>query len=436
MNYIRHIRKEYLLDELSRFVSSKSGLIKTTFFLDEQNTFLQVPNARSIDSKGFHHGFGLDLDVTTAMIKSLAEALERYALSCGRVNGALLHKKSAEDLLSLCYSCFYPDYDVYEDFVYKNPRFVRMTPKLKTDWLAVRRFSDNKMIWLQAGFMYCFHSPNNILKLPTSNGMSCSFFDSAVEDSILELVERDTFLYMWLSKSPGEEILFDRVHYPPLKELLELLDCKRKQIKVIYKYTDTRIPCIFVIFKGQKRYNEAAFFITGSADFDIERGCYRALLEFTAIYNVFFTTLTLHTNKAKKIREAGSDFIIKSFGDRMDFYIMYENFHKCGFLFNVSGYKNLSELSGKWKGDVGDGKEELLRSLLKGKDIFIADVTPKEMEKSEARVVRSYSPDLLDLEAGENFLYNSFFKKKRIDEIDKMFNKETKFLNSDPHCYP
>ena len=115
---------------------------------------------------------------------------------------------------------------------------------------------------------------------------------------------------------------------------------------------------------------------------------------------------------------------------------MYENFRKCEFLFDVSGYKHLSELSEKWKGERRDKKEELLRSLLKDKDIFIVDVTPKEMEKSDVRVVRAYSPDLLDLEAGEHLLYNSFFKRKRIDIVDKMFNKKTKILNPDPHCYP
>ena len=218
MDPIKHIRKEYLLDELSKFVSSKSGIIRTTYFTTEQYNPLYVPSAISITGNA-RYGYGYDLDITAAMTKSLAEALERYNLRCDKMNGVFLHKKSAEDLKSMGYSCFYPDYDVYEDFVYKNPRFVRMSPKLKTDWVAARRFSDNKMIWLPAEFMYCFYLSNHILKLPTSNGMACSFFDSAVENSILELVERDTFLYMWLAKSPGEEILFDKIHYQPLKEL-------------------------------------------------------------------------------------------------------------------------------------------------------------------------------------------------------------------------
>ena len=56
------------------------------------------------------------------------------------------------------------------------------------------------------------------------------------------------FLYMWFAKSPGEEIIFDEVHYEPLKQLLYIIGYKMKRIKVIYKYTDTKIPCLFVSF--------------------------------------------------------------------------------------------------------------------------------------------------------------------------------------------
>ena len=438
MNHVRHIRKEYLLDELSRFVSSRSGIIQATYFIREKNSFLQIPNAISeamMAETGI--GYGLDLDAPTAMIKSLAETVERYAL-VQKANSAVLYNKSMKDLKSMGYSCFYPDYDMYEDFVYKNSRFIRMTPALKTDWVATGRFSDDKMIWLPISFMYCVYSPNKIFKFPNTNGMSCSFFDSAVEDSILELIERDTFLYMWLAKNPGEEILFDKIRYQPLAELLDILDFKRKQIKVIYKRTDIQIPCIFVIFKGKRKYNEAAFSIAGSADFDIERGCYRALLEFASFYNTFSVSLALHKKKYeeiyKKIKISKNDFKIKNFFDRTVFYTMYENFSKCEFLFNVKGYKKLSELFERWSRYKGN-KKAMLRSCLRDKEVFILDVTPKEVEGSDVRVVRSYSPDLLDLEAGENLLYSSVFKRRRVDMIDRMFNKRTKTLNTDPHCY-
>lgn len=436
MNHIRHIRKEYLLDELSRFVSSKSGIIQTTYFISEKNTFVHVPMANSI-TKNSDIGFGVDLDPTVAMIKSLAEALERYVLRHKKISEAILYNKSMEELKSMGYSCFCPDYDVYTDFVYKNSYFKKMSPVLKTHWMATKRFSDNQMMWLPASFMYCFSKlSGNILKMPTSNGMSCSFFDSAVEDSILELIERDTFLYMWLSKKPGEEILFDKISYQPLIDLLDAIEGKRKQIKFIYKYTDTKIPSIYVIFKGKKKYNEAAFFISGSADFDIERGCYRALLEFISIYNEFFRSSRMFKNKTERIKSLKDDFMIKTFFDRTAFYTLYENFNKCEFLFDVSGYKKLSELSKEWSGKVGEGKEELLKNCLTGKNIFIADVTPKEVKKTNARIVRSYSPDLLDLDAGEDILYSTTFKKKRIDLLDKMFKRKTISLNSDPHCYP
>jgi len=37
MDSIADIRKEYLLDEMSRFVSSRSGIIQSTNFAKEQN---------------------------------------------------------------------------------------------------------------------------------------------------------------------------------------------------------------------------------------------------------------------------------------------------------------------------------------------------------------------------------------------------------------
>ena len=288
MDRIKYIKKEYLLDELSQFVSSKFGVIQATYFREDQNNLIPYPEARSMHENKKGIGIGPDIDVTAAMVKSLAKALERYTLIYARANGNILCNKSVEDMKSMGHPCFYLDHDVYEDFVYENnPYLKRMTSDLKIDWTAVRSFSNDVLIWLPASYVHASYQNlwAHILKRPSSNGMSCSFLDSAVEEAILELIERDTFLYMWLAKSPGEEILFDRVDYEPLKKLIDKIGSKMSQIKVIYKYTDTQVPCLFVVFKGREKYNEPAFFISGRADTDIERACYRALSEFVSVYN-------------------------------------------------------------------------------------------------------------------------------------------------------
>ena len=430
MNPVSTIRKEYLLDEMSQFVSFKSEVIQRARFYKKSSRWIECAEARCSNENGYG-GMGIDIDVSTAMVKSLAEALERYTIQYARANGIFLYKKSMREMQSLGHLCFCSDYDIYEDYVYKNhPYLKKMTPDLKTDWVACRRFSDNKQAWLPASYIFHYHQNiwTTLLKKISTNGASCSFFDSAVEDAILELLERDTFLYMWFAKKSGEEILFDKVHYPPLKELLSRIDYRREQIKVIYKYTDTQIPCMFVLFKGRGKYNDPAFHITGSADTHIERGCYRALLEFVAVYN----NNENYKIPGEKIKRE-KNFIIKKFRDRIAYYTLYDNFEKCEFLFDVRGTKKLSELSRKWSIDC---KEETLRRSLKDKRIFFADVTPKEISKTSARIVKSYSPDLLDLDIEEDCPFNFSFKRKRVDLVDKFFNEKTKTLNKEPHCYP
>lgn len=419
---------------MSKFVSSKIGPIESTYFWGSQTLALECPTVSSKIKDRFL-GFGLDRDFSTAMIKALAEALERYTLIYAKEHGVLLYKKTCKEIQSLGYTCFYPDYNLYEDFVYEKFFYCRqVTPTLKTDWVSVTRFSDNHNVWIPASLIYAnnYNTLTNILKSPTTNGMACSFFDSAVEDSILELIERDTFMYMWLAKSPGEELLFDKVHNKLLIQLLDIIGCKMKQIKVILKYTDIRIPCIYVLFKGEKDYNEPAFIISGNADPDIERGCYRALLEFIASYNL---SRRPHRKEAVKKMEADKFPKINTFPDRGAFYSIYEHFPKCEFLFDVNDTKRISDLYKEWNIEE---KAEFLKTALKEKSIFIANVTPKEIIKSDVRVIRSYSPDLLDLEHGENELFNFSFKKKRIDEINVFDGKTSRLnvLNSDPHCYP
>ena len=433
MNPVSATRKEYLLDEMSRFVSSRSGVIQSTLFFSDQTNFIECPKARS--SHGTKSiGAGVDIDMPTAMIKSLAEALERYALIYAKANGVFLYNKSMKDLQNLGYDCFYSDYDVFEGFVYKNyPYLKQMNPDLKTDWTACHRFSDNKLVWLPATYIYGYQKNKNQftnpLKKLTTNGMACSFLDSAIEDSILELIERDTFLYMWFAKKPGKEILLDELRHESLKKLLSLIGYNRmKQIKLIYKYTDTQIPCVFVIFKGQKKYDESAFYITGSADTHIERGCYRALLEFVSIYNS-----SLYIKKPMEKMRSRKNVVIKNFEERAVYYAMYENFNKCEFLFDVAGTKKLSELSNKWN---IDNKKEIMKKHLKGKSIFFKDVTPKEFEKTSFCIVRSYSPDLMDLDCEESQPFNFAFKKKRVDMVDRFLNTRTHSLNKVPHCYP
>ena len=286
----KYVKKEYLLDQMSQFVSSHFGLIQETSF--REDLVLNLPTA--ISRVKNHYGVGTDLDPSTAVMKSMAEALERYALKhyCPkRETHNFMMKKTYQEMKALGHTCFYPEDPHYEDSVYESFAFCKkITPDLKTDWVAGKRFLDHQPVWLPASLMYYNHHNilTNVLKLPTSNGMSCSFFSSALESSLLELIERDTFFYMWLAKSPGEEIIFDKIQSEPLEELLEKIDCKRRQIKIIYKYTDTQIPCVFIIFRGKKKYDEMSFLISGAADTDIERACYRALLEFIQGYNSFF----------------------------------------------------------------------------------------------------------------------------------------------------
>ena len=422
MEFVTTARKEYLLDEMSHFVSSKFGILQTVYF--PKSYPIECPKAYSLHN-GQVLGSGSDLDITTAMIKSLAEGLERYTLAHSRANGVFLYKKSMEDLQSMGYNCFYPEYDFYEDFVYKNnPYLKKMSPDLKTDWTACYNFSDNnKLIWIPASYIHNCHSNlwSHIFRRTTSNGMACSFYDSAVEDSILELIERDTFMYMWLAKQSGEEIILDEISFEPLKNLLYIIgDSLMRHIKLIYKYTDTQIPCVYVLFRRKK---EPAFFISGKADVNIERGCYRALLEFVSIIN----NGSVYKRSIQKIRNT-KNFIINTFSQRTCYYAMPENFNKCAFLFETIGKKRLSDLSAKW--NTSNKKN------LKDKNIFIKDMTPKEIEKTEVRIIRSYSPDLLDLECQEDLPFNSLFKKKRINLVDKLFNKKTESLNANPHCYP
>ena len=194
-----------------------------------------------------------------------------------------------------------------------------------------------------------------------------------------------------------------------------------------------QIPCVFALFKGRKKYDEFSFLITGAADTDIERGCYRALLEFCHIYNTSYSSKSVNDRRIKEM-QCETPPKVHAFYDRFIFYAMYENLHKCEFLFNTVGCKKISELSGKW--NFRQKKEDLLRSTLTDKTVFVTDITPIEIAKSDIHIVRAYSPDLMDIEAGENALFSSSFKRKRIDMIDKVFNRKTESLNANPHCYP
>ena len=152
------------------------------------------------------------------------------------------------------------------------------------------------------------------------------------------------------------------------------------------------------------------------------------MLEFIAIYNNS-EGLKRRVEKIKTTK----DFKIKNFTDRTAYYALYENFHKCEFLFDVKGRRKLSELSKKWN---IKRKEKVLKENLKDKDIFVVDMTPREIKKTNIRIVRSYSPDLLDLEADETALFNCSFKRKRIDKIDKIFKTKTKIFKHQSPLLP
>ncbi len=211
-----------------------------------------------IEIKSFF-GLGSSFDISTALSKAIGESIERYISGCGDQNKDILkisYKEAEKDYKSIYFPPVYHRYfrcgkKENQEISKRNLELLKekkftwvkgkniitgeaaLLPRQLTSWML--KSTDRDM---QSEYLLCSS---------TSNG-SAGYFDieTSTANSILEVIERDSFLVHWLTQLSPD--ILDIKSLPDyLQNKIKIIQDKKIRVFVLDTTTNTNIPSICIV---------------------------------------------------------------------------------------------------------------------------------------------------------------------------------------------
>jgi ribosomal protein S12 methylthiotransferase accessory factor len=218
---------------------------------------------------------GRDRDPRLAQVKARAEAIEWHA--CGRPEGLIntsLEELGPEAIDPLTVARYLP-------FQFNRASGLkRFDAKLNYEWKRVKEIGTDKTIYMLADFIYFPFQPKSGRPYFFANSSGAAAHSSnhdAIENAVLELVERDAFMIDWINKISGRWIKQTSL---PSEIVARIRELKKAGFETrIRDLTLDLAPVIGVVVRSR----ESGFFsVSAASEFSVLKALDRALMEIEA----------------------------------------------------------------------------------------------------------------------------------------------------------
>lgn len=351
----------------------------------------------ALGGSGGERCFGKGFGVQDACTSALGEAIERYAARCWNRNELIIAPASAlgAEVIDPAVLAAFPD----EGNV----------PKLRglslsedaNEWAAMSSLTTGARRLVPAWAVFTDCAPvegASPLALGTTAGLAAGpTLDSALENALLEVLERDAFATAWLAKLPG--IVHEAGAHPDTDVVR--LASSYEALGVTVDLCELPVDHIASVFaallrRRDRRSCEGPAATLGlGAGFDKNSAARRALLEAAQVRRVLEHRLTNPRVRARMSDVAADAALVTDAEDHALFHAAGTHRHELNFL---SGDKR-----GEWE-QPGTGKacmQSLIGSLARnGLDVLWRDVTPTDLTMLRVHVVRAIVPGVQPLHFG------------------------------------
>lgn len=366
------------------------------------------------------NGLGYDFsDSDKALEKAIGEAVERYCSAT--LNKPILKAKAQEldytlDLYSItrCLS----NQLTNEDLIYK-----KVSDELDLYWVQGKNELTGQETWIPTDLVYLGNFFNaKVIRDITSTGLAAgSTLDDAVKNGLLECIERDAFVIMWLNRLSMPQINIESINNDKIIRAISQIRSMELDITILDITNDLRVASFLTIIRS----NKAPYITMGaSTDLDPEKAIFDSILESSCCYNLNVTKY-LDVNYSKIVNNHLSTFT--NFNHHSDLYAFHENWDVVDFLFQ-------GKVVDLYRDDVVyiTEKEECLQYIQElGIDLYTVDITTNDVRKEGLFVIRTVMPQLAFLEVRHPML-----DCQRINNVPVKLGYNTENLNQHPHPFP
>lgn len=234
---------EVVLEALAGWVDRRSGVISNLFIEPPGDPQVSLPIIATaapphlMEKDGSLRrlpvGWGKGLTISGAVLSAVGEAIERYSASV--VDSEKIIWKPGDELDG---EFLDPrDCGLYTQAQYEREDFPYVTfdPHSVHPWVLGKWLHSGNPVWVPALFVFLSLEiqREQIIAQGTSNGLAASTDkDNAALRAILELVERDAFMAMWLTAQPARRVELDKQLDPLLRTVLEGIEALGATVEV------------------------------------------------------------------------------------------------------------------------------------------------------------------------------------------------------------
>lgn len=409
------------------FSNNIIGSVKdyTNLFSDELklfqfNTLLNEKNP-ILESKGFF----VDIDKVTAsgisfnsrgvaLFKCLAEALERFCQHCYQEEFTFDSSFYKLKKIALNPITFIPEDNINQ---------------VKISWVKGKNLTTQKACLIPTQLIYLNYfkrSKNNepILGQLNSNGTAGGFTEEeAILSAILELIERDAFMGIYLNIIKPLRIDLYAIKEKTIKDMV--LEFERNYFKpYVYEITtDLKIPVFLAVIIDQTE-EKPKFTIGAKCGFD-EIEALKGALEEAMMPRAWLRNEMLKTKQAKMIRPKK----ISSFLERAMFWNSENMLSGLDFLLKQKPKKKVLKSEKNNKNHLKDVIKILTDH---GYEVYDKNISLPEMKKINYYVHRVIVPGLQPLYLDEQYKEINITRLKKISEF---FGQPFKQINNLPHPF-
>lgn len=261
----------------------------------------------------------------------------------------------------------------------------------------------------------------------SSNGVALgASFEEAVLYGLLELIERDNFLTTWYGSIPVDEVTIDSLGLS--NDILKTINRFKQDsfdVRIFDISMELGVPSFWALIRNLKANKMYAYTAAGSNPLP-HKAAESALLE-------AFVGIQIHDNMNTKF-DIGIPNEVNEMKDHVNYYSSCQ--HRAAFDFlntshviTLSSQKYISEINTKLY-----LKELIQRILAKYEDIYVVNLTSKEMEELGLYTVKVIVPGFIPMTFG---VQNERVSLNRINrERNRRGLEEVRVINLYPHPFP
>ncbi len=261
------------LERVTRVVDDRLGIVTAVQLprLDAGDPPVRIAEshpARLVGHRGVavNQGGGAALERDIAIIKAIAESIERYcaAFPQGDRRCVTWHELEEDATPPEAFALF-------SDAQYRTRGFPfsRLDRQTPTQWIRGRALRDGQPRWVPAAFVHLPHRREQgepRITTSISTGLAAGADErSAAASALLEVVERDAFMLTWRHRVPTPWIDLDSVGLGREAELVAALRSTGMRCRARLVTQDIALPVVVVVLQGRTPKQPAAVLGAGAA---------------------------------------------------------------------------------------------------------------------------------------------------------------------------